>query len=91
MELLIILLCLSNDRCIIFFSIRERSRYFFKIRRKIATRNRKMYCFKQLLEDKLKNTILEIKTIKIKKKRNKEVTFVQFHSISRLNRIFFTI
>lgn len=51
-----------------------------------------MYCFKQLLEDKLKNTILEIKTIKIKKKkRNKEVTFVQFHSISRLNRIFFTI
>lgn len=48
--------------------------------------SRKIYYSKQLLGDKLKNTILKIKTIKIKK----EITFVQFHSIaiSRLNRIF---
>lgn len=45
----------------------ERSR-FFKIRRKIATQNRKIYYSKRLLGDKLKNTILKIKTIKIKKK-----------------------
>lgn len=50
------------------------------MRRKIATQNRKIYYSKQLLGDKLKNTILKIKTIKIKK--NKEVTFVQFHSIA---------
>lgn len=48
--------------------------------------SRKIYYSKQLLGDKLKNTILKIKTIKIKK----EITFIQFHSIaiSRLNRIF---
>lgn len=70
-----------------FFQL-ERLR-FFKIRRKIAMQSRKIYYSKQLLGDKLKNTILNIKTIKIKK----EITFVQFHSIaiSRLNRIFFTI
>lgn len=46
--------------------------------------SRKIYYSKQLLGDKLKNTILKIKI-------KKEITFVQFHSIaiSRLNRIFF--